>query len=150
MTEILLLYPSLVACPVMGMNGILCACGIEIAIRLLRGSDDVDDGVDIVSQLLVGERLQEVGCSFDGLIRVGIIEAKAADGEGLRWVFHVLGGMDEVHIAPCLLALAEGEGYRRSPAGFQPLSPESAGSNLDRGERHGVDGITGFLCDTYR
>ena len=61
----------------MGIVGILRAGGIEVAVRLLCRSDDVDHAVDIVLQFLVGVGLQDVGSTLDGLVGVGVVEGVA-------------------------------------------------------------------------
>ncbi len=82
--ETLFLRPSLAACPLVRMCRVLRACGVQVAVRLLRGANDVKDGVDISLQLLVRVGLQHIRCTLDGFVRVGVIEGKAAYAERFR------------------------------------------------------------------
>ena len=145
--EVLLLHPAAVASPVVRVGGILRAGGVEVAVGLLRTADDVDDGVAVGLQLLIGISLQNVGGTLQSLVGVGIVErvAHAVDLERLRRVGEVSGGIVEVLVAALALALRKGEGYGGVTAGLQALSPERAWSNLHGGEGYGGNGVA-LLC----
>ena len=56
------------------MLGIDGACGVEIAVRLLRSSNDVEHAVNVSLELLVGIGLKDVAGTLDGLIHVGVVK----------------------------------------------------------------------------
>ena len=106
--RLFVLHPAAVASPFMGVLRVLGAGGVEVSVRLLGGGYDVDDGVDVVSERLVIASVQQIRCSLDGLVGVGVIERVAADLEHFRGVFHVRGSVLEILVAPRLLTLGKG------------------------------------------
>ena len=72
MTQVFLHAPALVACPEVRMLGVLGAGCVEVSIRLLSLTDDVEHTVDISLQLLVWISLEHVASTLDGLVWVGI------------------------------------------------------------------------------
>ena len=141
--QVLLLHPAAVAGPVVRIGRILRAGGIEVAVRLLRRGNDVDDRVAVGFEPLVRIGLQDVGGTLQGLVRVGIVErvAHAIDLKDLRGVFQVLGGMLEVLVTPLALAFRESQGNGGLATGFETLPPERAGRHLDSRKGYGRDGI---------
>ena len=112
--QILLFHPARRTCPMVRVCGVLRACSIEVTIGLLRRSDDVDDRVDVVFQLLSTRLLvqqllttQKIRCSFDGFVGVGIVKrvAHPVHLKHLRGVFQVYGCVLKVFVAPFTLAL---------------------------------------------
>ena len=77
MREVLLLYPTAVACPVVRVCGVLRTCCIEVAIRLLCFRDDVNDRVTVSLQAFVWIGLKDVSSSYKCLIRIGVIKRVA-------------------------------------------------------------------------
>ena len=73
--QILFLAPALVASPEMRMLRILCTGGIEVSVRFLSLTDDVEHAVDISLQLIVWIGLEHIAGALDSLVRVGIVEA---------------------------------------------------------------------------
>ena len=108
--QVFLLYPSAVTSPVVRVGGVLSAGGVEVAIGLLGAADDINYGIDISPQLLVGIGLKDVAGTLDGFVGVGVVEgvAYAVHLEHLRGVFQVLPGIVEVLVAAFALALREG------------------------------------------
>ena len=125
----------------MRLTGILCARGIEITVRLLCGSNDVEHGVDVGHEFLVRIGLQDITGSLDGLVRVGVVEGKPTHLEGLGGVFHVRRGIDEIGVTARFLTFGEGQGDGHVAAGLQPLSPKSARCDFHLSEGNGGDGI---------
>ena len=72
--QILFLAPALVASPEMRMLRILCTGGIEISVRLLGRSNDVEHAVDICLEFLVRVGLEYVAGTLDGLVWVGVVK----------------------------------------------------------------------------
>ena len=142
MTQILLLTPSLVASPLVWLLRILCARGVEVAIRFLCRGYHVEHGVDILHQLLVGICLQDIRGTFYGLVRVGVVEGESPHLEHLRGVIQMLCGIRKIGVAPSLLTLRESERDGHHAAGFETLPPECPRSHLDTCKRHGIDGVS--------
>ena len=142
--EVFLLYPTLVTSPVMGISGVLGACGVEIAVGFLSRADNVDYRVTVGLQLLVWIGLQDIGCTLKGLVGVGIVEgiAHAVHLEHLRGIFQMSGGIIEVLVAALTLTFRESEGDGRLTTGFESLAPEGTWSHFHTGEWHRADGIT--------
>ena len=114
MAENFNLLPSLVASPVMGFRRRFGACGIKIAVRFLTATNDRYHAVNILVETLafvccVRECLQQVTCTFYGLVWVGVVEGECPSlvRKLLCRVGKVPGGVCEVGIAPSLLTLAE-------------------------------------------
>ena len=155
MREVFLLHPALVASPVVRVGRVLCAGGVEIAVRLLGGGNDVDNAVYIMGQLLVGIGLQDVTCTLDGLVGVGIVErvAHAIHLEHLRRVFQVGGSVLKVLVTSLTLAFREGQRDGHIAAGLQPLPPERLLGYLDLSKRNRRDGVAllrGCACHEKR
>ena len=90
------------------MGVVLRASRVEVSIGLLRQCDDVEHRVDVALELVVGERLEDVAGTLDGLVRVGVVERIGHHlvhidivGVGL----HVLRGTLKVLVASLALTL---------------------------------------------
>ena len=81
--QVFLLAPTGVASPFVGLLRILGAGGVEIAVRLLFRGVDIEHGVDIGYELLVGIGLQDIAGTLDGLVGVCIVEGQTSYGEHL-------------------------------------------------------------------
>ena len=105
--EVFLLRPARAACPVVGLIGVLRACGVEVAVGFLCRGNDVEHGVYIGLQLLVGIGLKNVRGTLDGLVGVGVVKrvADALHLEHLRRVFQVGGSILKVLVTAFALAL---------------------------------------------
>ena len=146
MAEVLFLAPALLARPLVGLFGVLGARGVEIAVGFLCRGNDIEHGVNICHEFLVGVGLQDIRGTLDGFIGVGIVEGQSAHLEYLRRVFQVLCCIREVGVATRLLALRESKGDGHLTAGLQPLSPEGARGYFHRGKRHRIDRIAVGWC----
>ena len=144
MAALLFPTPSLCTRPGVRMFRVLGTSGIKVAVRLLSCGNDIDNAIDIGTQLLVGIGLQQVAGPLNGFVGVCIVEGESPflDGKDLRGVFQMCSCIVEVGITSCLLTLRESKGNRYFSAGLQPLSPESAGSHFHRGKGNGINGIT--------
>ena len=136
MAEMLNGDPALAAAPFVGVRGILCACGVEIAVGFLCGGNYFDNAVDICLKLFVGIVAESVGRSFDGFVDVGVVERKSIDFIGVAG----RGGAVEVDIALVFLAFVECEWDGDVAARFHTRAPERPG-NFYRGECNGRYGI---------
>ena len=144
MAQVLLLAPALVAGPGVRVDIVLRAGCVEVAVGLLCLGDDVEHRVDVVLELGVGIRLQDVARALDGLVGIGVVEAVGHElGHVVlvRRVLHVVSRPFEVLVAALGLALAEGQGDGDLARGLQPLSPERIVHDLYRCKRHRCDGI---------
>ena len=72
--QVFLLHPALGARPFVGVCGVHGACRIEISVRLLCGSNDIEHRVDVGLQFLVGIGLQEVAGALNGFVWVGVVK----------------------------------------------------------------------------
>ena len=141
--QVFLLHPPRIACPVMGIAGVLCAGGVKIAVGLLSRGNDVNHRVYVMAQLLVGEGLQQIRCTLNGLIDIGVVEreAHAVHLEHFRGVLQMFSGMLKVLISPLALAFREGQRDSDAPRGIESLSPERGRHYLHGGEGYWLDRI---------
>jgi len=109
MAQVFFLAPSLVARPVMRVLGVLCTCGVEIAVGFLRLTDDVEHRVDIVLHLLVGVGLQDIARALDGLVRVGVVERQRHEFRHVVALARMSGAL-KVLVSALALAFAESQG----------------------------------------
>ena len=144
MAQVFLLHPTLGTSPMVRVGRVLRTGGVEIAVGLLSRRNDVNHGIDVCLERLVGIGLENVRRALDGLVGVGIVEgiANAVHLEGLRRVGEMGSRILEVLVAPLALAFRESERDGHLPAGLQSLSPEGARRDFHGGERYGGDGIT--------
>ena len=142
MAQVILLRPTLVACPVVRVLGVHGTCRVEVAVRFLSLGDDVQHTVYVGLQTLVGVGLEYVTGSLDGLVGVRVIEGV---GHDFRHIVRIAGLCCplEVLVSSLALALAEGQWYGHLAAGLEALSPETGGIYLDGGEGNGCDGVAG-------
>src|SRR5436305_10559610 len=76
MTRLALLLPSLHARPWMWMERINCSARVQVTVRFLRLSNNVDQGVDVRFQFFIRKNAKRITGAFDGLVDIGIIERK--------------------------------------------------------------------------
>ena len=75
--KIFFLSPALASRPSVRMLRIDGACCVQIAVRFLGGTYDVEHAVDIGLQLFVGICLEDVACSLYGLVYIGIVKRES-------------------------------------------------------------------------
>ena len=71
------LLPAFLTGPLVRLLGVDGARGVEVAVRLLGGSHDIEHGVDVGLEFAVRIGLQDVGGTLDGLIDIGVVEREA-------------------------------------------------------------------------
>ena len=76
MAQIFLHAPTFLTSPLMRVLWILRAACIEIAVRLLCRSDDIEHRIDISHKFLVGIGLQDIAGTLDCLIRIGVVKGQ--------------------------------------------------------------------------
>ena len=126
MTQVLVHAPALITGPLMRLLRVLRTCGIEVSVRLLCRADHIDDGVTVGLQFLIRIGLQDIGRTFERLVRIGIVEGQTTYLEHFRGIFQVFSGVREVRVTACLLTFREGERDGHLTAGLQTLAPEGA------------------------
>src|SRR5216684_2531257 len=127
------------------MRRIYGAGGVEISIFLLRRADLFDESVDIRFELGVGRNAERVGCAFDHLINVSVVE----------WIWRVfvifkrlaakrLGSANEVVDTSGLLVLLECERNSNLAIDLDARRPESV-VHVNCSEGHRFDWIVAGL-----
>ena len=129
MAQVFLHAPSSVASPEVRMLWVLGAGCVEISIRLLSLTDDVEHTVDISLEFLVWIGLEHVASALDSLVWVGIIEAVRHQLAHVVTVARVSGALKVLVSALCL-ALAESQRDGYLARGLDTLSPERIVPNL--------------------
>ena len=97
------------------------ACGVEIAVRLLRTGDLCDEVVEVAVEFHVGMLGERVGRALDHLVDVGVVPRHA-----LETALLAPRGLLKVRDAPGLLALAEIGLDGHEPVRLEARQPEPA------------------------
>ena len=148
--QVLLLHPSLLACPLVRLRGIDGTCRIEVAVGLLSSPHYVEHRVDIVLQHLVVGQAQHIAGTLDGLIDIGIVERETHELAHvpfvgfqplMSWMLQRVGRHCEIIVAVLALALAESQRNSYRAGSLHALSPECVGFHLHLREAHLIDGI---------
>src|ERR1017187_1808736 len=116
------------------MQGIDGAGGVEVAVRLLRRGDLLDQSIDVGVELGIWMNAEGVGGALDHFVDVSVVE-------GIRRIFVVverlarkrLGGADEIIDASGLLIFLKGERDGDGAVGLDAGRPESV-VDMDGGE----------------
>ena len=160
MTQHLYPLPPVLTSPAMRMVGIDGAGSIEITIRLLSCSHDIQYRVDIVLQTLVRIGLQHIAGPFDGLIHIGIIKRETHElshiplgcfQSRMSRMLQGIGSHLEVLVTMLTLAFAERQRDGHLTGSLDTLSPEGIRHDLYCRERNLTNRIAvvhhiGFLC----
>ena len=72
--QVLYLRPSLWTSPSVWVLWVLCASRVEITVRLLCTANHGNHTVNVSLEFLVGVSLKQITCTFNRLVRVGIVE----------------------------------------------------------------------------
>ena len=140
-----LVDPALLAGPAVRVLRIDRARRVDVAVGLLRRGDLGDHAVDVGVELRIGLHVEHVGRPFDHLVEVGVVERVGRRLLVVRLAAERLRGALEVVDAPGLLALLEGGGNRHLAVRLDARRPEHV-VQVDRRERHGLDGVVALLC----
>ena len=105
MAQVLFLAPALVSCPFMGILRVLRATSVEIAVRLLCRSDDIEHRIDISHEFLVGIGLQDIAGTLDCLVRIGVVKGQTTYLKYLRGILQMRCSIREVCVTTCLFTL---------------------------------------------
>ena len=93
--SLLNLFPSLQSHPCVRMCRVHGACRVQVAVGFLGGRHDGQHAVNVLFGALVGECLEQVARSLDGLVNVGVVKGEAAYAERVARV----GRLDEVGVS---------------------------------------------------
>ena len=74
MAQVLYLRPSLWTSPSVWVLWVLCASRVEITVRLLCTANHGNHTVNVSLEFLVRVSLEQITCTFNRLVRVGIVE----------------------------------------------------------------------------
>ena len=154
----LLSGPTLMGCPSVRMFRIDGTGGIEVTVRLLGSSHDVEHGVDILLQLGIRIGLQHVRGTLDGLIDIRVVEREAHELSHIplggaqsfvAWMLQSIGSHLEVLVTMSLLAFLESQGNGHLTGCTDAVAPESVRRYFHCCKRHLSNGIAirtgGFL-----
>ena len=115
------LFPLMGAPPSAQARTFICDASGEVAVRLLGLGDDTDHRVEIMVESGIIVYSQRIGCSFDDLIRVGIVEREIS----LMLALNESGSQREVVEPSIHLALVESRRDGYSTIDFYAWRPES-------------------------
>ena len=138
-TQHILQYPTFLTAPAVRMLWIDGAGRIEIAVGLLGGTYDIKHGVDVGLQLFVRIGLEDIACTFDGLIDIGIIERESHElrdiplgrlQAGVSRMLQSIGRHLEILVAVLALTLRERQRNGHLAGGLDTVAPEGVGRDL--------------------
>ena len=126
------------------------AGGVEIAVRLLCSSNDVEHAVNVSLELLVGISLKDVAGTLNGLVYVGVVKRESHKLSHVPFrclqscmarMLERVGSHIEVLIAVFALTLRESKGYGHLAGSLEACAPERVLCHLNTCERHLCVGI---------
>ena len=135
-----LVDPALLAGPAVRVHRIDRPRRVDVAVGLLRGGDLRDHPVNVGVELRIGLDVEDVGCAFDHLVEVGVVERIRRRLLVVLLAAQRHRGALEVVDASRLLALLERGRDRDLAVGLDARRPEDV-VQLDGREGHRLDGV---------
>ena len=123
MAQVLNFFPAFLPRPRMWILRVHRACCVEIAVRFLCFTHDIEYTVDVIHELFVGKTLQHIACTLDSFVDIGIV--KRIKHELFNDIFVVrVGGFFKVFVAVFAFTFAESQGNSHLLCRFYAVAEE--------------------------